>query len=85
MFCIDIPWVFLLMQTLGNEQKKLSAIVEYFLQTMTHVNKHHLQKYLDEYFYRLNRSIYKETIFDNLIKRMINHEWVGWKLIVALK
>jgi len=51
----------------------------------THVNKHHLQKYLDEYFYRLNRSIYKETIFDNLIKRMVNHNWVGWKLIVVPK
>ena len=51
----------------------------------THVNKYHLQKYLDEYFYRLNRSIYKETIFDNLIKRMMNHHWVGWKLIVVPK
>lgn len=51
----------------------------------THVNKYHLQKYLDEYFYRLNRSIYKETIFDNLIKRMMGHEWIGWKLIVVPK
>ncbi len=51
----------------------------------THVGKFHLQKYLDEYFYRLNRSIYKETIFDNLIRRMMNHEWVGWKLIVVPK
>ena len=51
----------------------------------THVSKFHLQKYLDEYFYRLNRSIHKETIFDNLIKRMVNHRWVGWKLIVVSK
>ncbi len=51
----------------------------------THVNKFHLQKYLDEYFYRLNRSIYKETIFDNLIKQMMKHDWVGWKLIVVPK
>ena len=51
----------------------------------THVNEFHLQKYLDEYFYRLNRSIYKETIFDNLIHRMMAHEWVGWKLIVVPK
>ena len=35
----------------------------------THVNKGHLQKYLDDYFYRLNRSIYKETIFDNMTIR----------------
>lgn len=51
----------------------------------THVNVFHLQKYLDEYFYRLNRSIYKETIFDNLIRRMVSHNWVGWKLIVVPK
>ena len=48
----------------------------------THVHKEHLQKYLDEYFYKLNRSIYKETIFDNLIRRMVKHNWVGWKEIV---
>lgn len=51
----------------------------------THVNKFHLQRYLDEYFYRLNRSIYKETIFDNLIRRMMNHVWIGWNSIVVPK
>lgn len=51
----------------------------------THVSKFHLQKYLDEYFYRLNRSIHKETIFDNLIKRMVKHEWLGWHQIVVIK
>jgi len=51
----------------------------------THVHRFHLQKYLDEYFYRLNRSIYKETIFDNLIRRMMNHPWVSWKSLVVPK
>ncbi|MET4083984.1 hypothetical protein ABIB40_003957, partial [Pedobacter sp. UYP30] len=40
---------------------------------------------LDEYFYRLNRSIFKETIFDNLFKRMIKHQHIGWKSIVVPK
>jgi len=31
------------------------------------VHKFHIEKYLDEYSYRLNRSIHKQTIFDNLI------------------
>ena len=31
------------------------------------MDKYHLDKYLDEYSYRLNRSIHKQTIFDNLI------------------
>lgn len=37
----------------------------------THVNKGHLQKYLDEFCYRINRSIYKATIFDNLFSRLV--------------
>lgn len=51
----------------------------------THVSKWHLQKYLDEYFYRLNRSIFKETIFDNIFKRMVAHQHRGWKQIVVVK
>jgi transposase-like protein len=36
-----------------------------------HVDPAFLQKYLDEYCYRFNRSIYKETAFDKLIDRMM--------------
>lgn len=45
----------------------------------SHVNKQHLQKYLDEHFYRLNRSIYKDSIFDNIFKRLVAHPHRGWK------
>lgn len=38
----------------------------------------HIEKYLDEYSYRLNRSIHKQTIFDNLIKRMSKHQHIGY-------
>ena len=41
----------------------------------------HIEKYLDEYSYRLNRSIHKQTIFDNLIRRMSKHEHIGYKQI----
>lgn len=36
------------------------------------VNHEYLQGYLDEFCYRINRSIHKETIFDNLLQRMVN-------------
>ncbi len=36
------------------------------------VNPAYLQGYLDEFCYRINRSIHKETIFDNLTLRMVN-------------
>ncbi|WP_158728025.1 MULTISPECIES: IS1595 family transposase [unclassified Flavobacterium] len=51
----------------------------------SHVKKEHLQKYLDEYFYRLNRSIYKDSIFDNIFKRLVSHPHQGWKQIVVIK
>jgi transposase-like protein/predicted RNA-binding Zn-ribbon protein involved in translation (DUF1610 family) len=35
------------------------------------VSTEHLQSYLNEYTYRFNRSIFKETVFDNLIQRML--------------
>ena len=53
--------------------------------TQTHVDKGHLQKYLDEYFYKLNRSQFKDTIFDNLFKRLVNHENLDWQKIVLPK
>jgi len=45
------------------------------------VNKVYLQAYLDEFCYRINRSIHKNTIFDNLIVRMIKHQHIAVKQI----
>jgi transposase-like protein len=36
------------------------------------VSPKYLQAYLDEYCYRFNRNIFKDSIFDNLIQRMIH-------------
>jgi len=43
------------------------------------MNENQIEKYLDEYSYRLNRSIHKQTIFDNLINRMVNTKHIGYK------
>jgi len=48
----------------------------------THVSNKHLKAYLDEFAYRINRSIFKENIFHGLIQRMANHHLVTWKNIV---
>jgi hypothetical protein len=42
----------------------------------------HIEKYLNEYSYRLNRSIHKQTIFDNLINRMMKNESTSYKDII---
>ncbi|MDR2775446.1 MAG: IS1595 family transposase, partial [Tannerella sp.] len=38
-----------------------------------HCSKEHLQSCLDEYHYRYNRRNHMETIFDNLLKRMVEY------------
>lgn len=37
----------------------------------THVNKHHIQAYFDEFCFRINRSQFKESIFHKTIERMV--------------
>lgn len=37
----------------------------------THVSKKHIQSYFDEFTFRINRSIFKETIFHKTIERMM--------------
>ncbi len=39
------------------------------------VHPDYLQAYLNEFCYRINRSIHKETIFDNLIARMVKESY----------
>lgn len=45
------------------------------------VDERHIERYLSEFSYRLNRSIHKQTIFDNLINRMIKCKPVDYKSI----
>lgn len=51
--------------------------------TFSWMHEEHIEKYLDEYSYRLNRSNSKETIFDNLIKRMIYSKPLTYKQIIV--
>ena len=37
----------------------------------THASKKYIQSYFDEFIFRINRSIFKETIFHKIIQRMI--------------
>ena len=41
----------------------------------------YLQAYLDEYCYRFNRSLFKETAFDKLIQRMVMEDPLQYKTL----
>lgn len=49
--------------------------------TFSWMHEKHIQKYLDEFCYRINRSIYKENVFDLLINRMVFSKCVSFQEI----
>lgn len=49
------------------------------------IHEQNIERYLDEYSYRLNRSIHKQTIFDNLIVRMMNRKHINLQSIKISK
>jgi transposase-like protein len=51
--------------------------------TYSWVSKKHINRYLNEYSYRINRSQAKETIFHNLITRMVKADKAPISLIVC--
>lgn len=59
----------------GRNFKELHIVigqVKSWLRTIpSHISKGHVQKYFDEFCFRINRSIFKETIFHKAIERMV--------------
>lgn len=53
--------------------------------TYSWMHQQNIEKYLDEYSYRLNRSIHKQSIFANLIIRMVSKKHIGLQLIKVRK
>lgn len=49
--------------------------------TFSWISPKHINRYFDEFSYRLNRSQNKETIFNNLIKRMVKADKITYKMI----
>jgi transposase-like protein len=69
----------------GNNFKKLHImihLVKSWLRTVpTHLSKQHIQKYFDEFTYRINRLQSKNTIWYNSIMRMIQNRPFTWRQI----
>jgi transposase-like protein len=51
--------------------------------TYSWVSEHNINRYFDEFCYRINCSQSKETIFNNLIKRMVMAEKITYKEIIC--
>ena len=69
----------------GGSMKQMHTIIHqlksWLRSTYSWVHEQHIEKYLDEFSFRINRSIYKQTIFHNLISRMINAQPITYQMI----
>lgn len=51
--------------------------------TYSWVSEKHINRYFDEFCYRINRSKSKEVLFNNLINRMVNTQHISYKQIIG--
>ena len=70
----------------GSSSKELHTIIHqvksWLRSTFSWVHEEHIQKYLNEFSYRINRSNHKDNIFDLLINRMMRTQNVQYKDII---
>ncbi len=48
----------------------------------THASKKHINRYFDEFSYRINRSQHKNNIFHNIIQRMVKAQPLTYQLLI---
>jgi len=69
----------------GNSMKQMHTVIHqlksWLRATYSWVHQEHIEKYLNEFSFRINRSIYKETIFHKLIERMMEHDIITYQTI----
>ncbi len=69
----------------GGSMKQMHTIIHqlksWLRSTYSWVHEGHIEKYLDEFSFRINRSIYKQTIFHSLILRMVKADPITYQMI----
>ena len=71
----------------GKNFKELHIIVHQvktWIRTMfSHVRKKHIQNYFNEFCFRINRSQFKETIFQKIVQRMVIQKPMSYPKIIG--
>ena len=62
---------------------KGQRLLEFTERFKTEVSEFNIDRYLAEYSFRINRSQSKETIFNSLIKRMLEREPIFQPLLIC--
>jgi transposase-like protein len=70
----------------GQSMKQMHTIIHqvksWLRSTYSWMHEGHIEKYFDEYSFRINRSQSKQTIFDTLIQRMMKSKNVCYQQII---
>lgn len=71
----------------GNNMQQLHTIIHqvksWLRSTYSWMHKEHIESYLAEYSFRINRSIYKDSIFHKLIQRMVSAKPYSYQMIIV--
>ena len=62
---------------------KGQSLLEFTERFKTEVSEFNIDRYLAEYSFRINRSQNKDTIFNSLIKRMLEREPIFQPLLIC--
>jgi len=69
----------------GGSMKQMHTIIHqlksWLRSTYSWVHQDHIEKYLDEFSFRINRSIFKQTIFHTLIAKMLMAKPLTYQMI----
>jgi transposase-like protein len=69
----------------GGSMKQMHTVIHqlksWLRSTYSWVHQDHIEKYLDEFSFRINRSIFKQTIFHTLIARMLMAKPLTYQMI----
>lgn len=70
----------------GGSMKQIHTIIHqlksWLRSVYSWVHEEHIHKYLDEYSFRLNRSLFKQSIFHRLIERMTLAKPISYQMII---
>ena len=89
---IPLKSKYMITQSLSNNGQSMPQMhiiihqIKSWLRTIySWIHPDHVNSYLDEFSYRINRSIYKKTIFHNIMMRVIQGKHIGYKEIIVAK
>jgi len=72
-----------MMERFNREEKVIHQVKSWIRGIYSWVSEFNIDRYLAEYSFRINRSQNKDTIFNKLMKRIVEHSLVSQSQLVC--